>query len=98
VLIVGGQAEPLCEQLEAGDEVELTGKLQRGEVVCFKVHVRRAARASVPQDETFSKTDASGSVESGAPINDMEPVPGQKARKRALPRHLQRAWHPEHAN
>jgi hypothetical protein len=27
-----------------------------------------------------------------------EPVPGHKARKRALPKHLQRPWQPEHAN
>ena len=47
VLVVGNQAEPLCERLEAGDEVEIQGKLQRGQVVCFKVHLRDADPAGV---------------------------------------------------
>jgi hypothetical protein len=51
VLVVGGQAEPLLERLQAGDDVEITGKLQRGQVVCFKVHVRQSSLAGVAPTE-----------------------------------------------
>ena len=84
-------AEATCEPLEPGDEVKLTGKLQRGQVVCFKVHVKQSALAGVAQDE---RTDEDPSL--GCPTifrtllealrSDRFPTSGR------YPRSLQQPW------
>jgi single-stranded DNA-binding protein len=82
VLIVGTQAEALFERLEAGNEVEIQGRLQRGQVVCFKVHVRASTLAGEPVDERSD--DGEGDSMSDAPANAPEPAP--KARRRSYPK------------
>jgi hypothetical protein len=82
VLIVGAQAEPLCERLEVGDEVEITGKLQRGQVVCFKVHVRQPALAGVPD----RAHDASPEYRSGSDEAQINLEPARRPRKRPYPK------------
>ena len=51
VLLVGGRAEHFAEKLDAGAEVELSGKLQRGQVVCFRVRIWLSAS---PQDDAVT--------------------------------------------
>jgi hypothetical protein len=82
VLIVGAQAEPFLERLEAGDEVELTGKLQRGQVVCFKVHVRQSAIATAGvTTQDGSPEYQSEAVEVALPVEAPSVPATKKARK-----------------
>lgn len=85
VLIVGSQAEPLLERLEAGDEVELSGKLQRGQVVCFKVTVKTSAPQTHEAAPAY-QTDGSAEI--------VEPAHSQvaKPRKPRLAKHLKQPW------
>ena len=99
VLIVGAQAEPFLERLEAGDEVELTGKLQRGQVVCFKVHVRQSAIA------TAGVTTQDGSPEyphEGGEVGSLVEAPSvpatKKARKPSYSKASRLEWQPSHSN
>jgi len=95
VLIVGSAAEAALERLEAGDEVELTGKLQRGQVVCFRVHVRQSAMATAgvtEHEHTPEYQSDAGNVASHGEAP--EPVREPKVRKRPVPKHLQKPWVP----
>jgi hypothetical protein len=86
ILIVGNAAEPLCERLEAGDEVEIQGKLQRGQVVCFKVSIRDGTLAGVPQDARSPHAE-------GDHTSDATPMaPEPKVRKPRYPK-----WQPSSA-
>jgi hypothetical protein len=93
VLVVGMHAEVMCEQLEAGDEVELSGKLQRGQVVCFKVHVKQPALATAGDTETSASGEYDSGPDPGALLSEEPRAPeSQKARKPRYPRALQEPW------
>jgi hypothetical protein len=98
VLVVGMHAEATCEQLEPGDEVELSGKLQRGQVVCFRVHIKQSALAGVAQDER-TDTDPSPGMSDDVPNApggaEERPLPKKRAR---YPRRLQQPWEGHEAN
>jgi hypothetical protein len=98
ILVVGMHAEATCEQLEPGDEVELSGKLQRGQVVCFRVHIKQSALAGVAQDERMD-TDPSPGMSDDVPNApggaEERPLPKKRAR---YPRRLQQPWEGHEAN
>jgi primosomal replication protein N len=98
--IVGPQAEVLAETLEAGDYCLLEGKLswkkEQSKLMVVAFGCERLSTAGVTERDTDPEgRDADEGAlnlgHSGAPER-------QKVRKPRLPKHLQRAWQPEHAN
>jgi hypothetical protein len=86
ILVVGQQAEAMCEQLDKGLTVELSGKLQRGIVVCF--HVTK----KTPQDDRTETGE--GDISTGVIVQPegMEREPTIKARRPRVPKLAREPW------
>ena len=103
----GAAAERLHEQLDEGMTILITsgklaykkrstksGEVSRLEILTWAVDVLTDIDATA-QAEAPERT--SGWEESALPLEAAripEPGPGPKARKRAVPKHQQREWHP----
>ena len=101
-------ATRLAEEIEDGQHIVITsGKLcyrkrttKAGEVSRLEILVWSIDRLSgVDAGHVSAEAEANGeAVEVACNLEAPEPVPGHKARKRAIPKHVQQAWQPEHAN
>ena len=99
---VGAAAERLASEIEDGQHVVISsGKLcyrkrqtKLGEQSRMEILVWACDRLSesTGPGQADAPESTSGLDEPASPINDAEPVPGHKARKRATPRHLRQPW------
>jgi single-stranded DNA-binding protein len=105
---VGAAAERLASEIEDGQHVVISsGKL------CYRKRTTKAGEQSRMeilcwQVDRLSESTGPGQADTPERTNGLEPaavnlgntgaVPGPKARKPRLPKHLQRPWQPEHAN